>query len=320
MSPSRYQIPDLFGIVRTYPSRAPSLQFFTATAELGLARTPRPVRSIGVRSSYDSYSLIRSLPQNLQHQIDPDVEVHRSIEDAGIYILRYKHAHHTDIREVYYWHLPFKVYSRTTGQMIPVLEFQYRSWIPTDSHWSIELPLNPREVLEILSEINQLRTEQIRRMEDSTGARPVWNSMISLGVGAGRAGSGPDDWDDRLTGSPDEFVGALPLRRARPQNRLRTPTPPSQRTQPTIIERVVERVVVQVQPLPKPVGDVLLSNARKGADSCPITALPFAECESLCVTSCFHIFEAASMSRWRETHTTCPVCRSAIQNIVSETA
>lgn len=318
MAPSRNQIPDVFGIVRTYPSRAPSLQFFTA--ELGLTQTPRSIRSTGVRSPYDSYSLIRSFPQSLQHQIDPDVEVNRSIEDAGIYTLRYKHTRHTDIQEVYYWHLPFKVYSRTTGQLIPVLEFQYRSWIPTDNQWSIELPLNPREVLEILSEINRLRTEQIRRMEDSNGVRPVWNYRPPLGFGAGS--SGPDDWDDRVIGNPDEFVGAIPLVRARARNRLRTPTPPSQRTQPTIIERVVERVVVQVQsqPLPKPVGDVLLSNARKGADSCPITALPFAECESLCVTSCFHIFDSASLTRWRETHTTCPVCRSAIQNIVSETA
>jgi hypothetical protein len=76
---------------------------------------------------------------------------------------------------------------------------------------------------------------------------------------------------------------------------------------------------IRVQPLPKHVGEVLLSAARKGTDSCPIAALTFAECSSLAVSSCFHIFDKESLERWMTTSASCPVCRSKIENVVSET-
>lgn len=307
------QFPQLFGIVRTYPMRPPSLQFFRA--ELGHPRPPRSMRSL----HDDDFYIIRAAPPHVQVEIDSDVGLNRRSLDTGIYTLRYKHPRTNQIDEVYSWSLPFTVYFRGSRELIPILEFQYRSWIPVDANWSLEIPMTPREVMNILSEVNRLRTEEIRRMEDQEEVQTVWGGRGRTPVGFG-AGHGPDDWDDRVTGNPDEFVGAGGRRRTH----ARTPTPPSIRSAPTVIERVVERlverVVVQSQPLPKPVGDLLLSTARKGPDSCPITAVPFPECESLSVTSCFHVFDTRSLTRWRESHTTCPVCRSAIQNIVSETA
>jgi hypothetical protein len=77
-------------------------------------------------------------------------------------------------------------------------------------------------------------------------------------------------------------------------------------------------VRTRVQLLPKAVGDVLLANARKGAETCPIAAIPFAECSKICVTSCFHIFDAVSLTRWCENHSNCPICRSKIENVVFE--
>jgi hypothetical protein len=129
---------------------------------------------------------------------------------------------------------------------------------------------------------------------------------------------GYDDHDDRLSVST-EYIGAR-TRRYIPQHE-RPPTPPPQ---PEIrivqVEVPVERVVVQtrVAPLPKNVGEVLLSHARRGADSCPIAATPFSECTQLCVTSCFHVFDFESLTRWQSEHTSCPVCRCKIENVVSE--
>ena len=124
-------------------------------------------------------------------------------------------------------------------------------------------------------------------------------------------------------GSSDENPGRLSRylfhhmrREVRPVN-----TPPRIIERLVEVERPVERVVIQTKalPLPKDIGDILLANARKGQECCPIAATPFAECETLCVSSCFHIFEKASLSRWQEDHTTCPVCRCKIENVVYET-
>jgi SUMO ligase MMS21 Smc5/6 complex component len=62
----------------------------------------------------------------------------------------------------------------------------------------------------------------------------------------------------------------------------------------------------------------LLQQARSGSESCPIAAQPYSECSTLTVTSCFHIFDKASLERWTQTHDTCPVCRVYLTNRVNE--
>ncbi len=124
---------------------------------------------------------------------------------------------------------------------------------------------------------------------------------------------GPDDRDDRRYNRGD-LVGVT-----RYQNtRAATPPPPEIRI--VQVEVPVERVVIQTQikPLPKAVGDILIANARSSTDSCPIAATTFKECTKLSITSCFHVFDFESLSKWQETHSTCPVCRAKIENVVSE--
>lgn len=48
--------------------------------------------------------------------------------------------------------------------------------------------------------------------------------------------------------------------------------------------------------------------ARK--ESCPISMEAFTENTEVAMTSCFHLFEAASLATWFRTHSTCPMCKA----------
>lgn len=63
-------------------------------------------------------------------------------------------------------------------------------------------------------------------------------------------------------------------------------------------------------PLPAHVIEALLRDAKVGKESCPISMTSYSECESLTLTSCFHIFETKSIEEWFKTKTNCPVCRT----------
>ena len=230
----------------------------------------------------------------------------RIARDRNVYTLSYYHPESTELQEVYYWFLPYVLESRN-GFSIPLLEFQYRSWIPT-GYTPIPVRANLNEVYHTLSMIQQERLSQIRQIEDNNSVRTRAPRNLDIPFYE------PNHYRDY-----DIDPWAPSLRQRRP----RTPSPvpvPQIVESVRIVEVPVERVVVQrsVLPLPKAVGDLLLSHARKGADACPIAATPFADCEKLCATSCFHIFDAESLARWQETHTTCPVCRSKIENTVVE--
>ncbi len=225
-----------------------------------------------------------------------------------IYTLHTFHPETTEPLEVHYWYTPYALQGYN-GVVIPLLEFQYRSWIPT-RYIGVPIRANLNEIYTILSQLQQERLAEIRQMEDNGSIQtisprrhhiPMFNNSYYN-----------DDYDNY------DAMGA----RYQRSSRALTPPPPPPRMIESVrlVEVPVERVVVQhrILPLPKDVGNLLLSNARKGTDLCPIAATPFSECESICVSSCFHIFDAASLARWQESHTSCPVCRSKIENVVVE--
>lgn len=227
--------------------------------------------------------------------------------DRTIYLLHTFHPDTAEPLEVYYWFTPY-VLEGHRGTIIPLLEFQYRSWIPT-GYTPLPIRANLNEVYACLSQIQQERLDEIRRREDNDSIQTPPRNYYNIPMFEPRHYN--DDPHERW------------MQNSRRGSRVQTPPPPPPPVARIIevpVERVVERIIVQqrVLPLPKDVGNLLLSNARKGADSCPIAATPFSECESLCVSSCFHIFDAASLARWQESHTSCPVCRSKIENVVIE--
>lgn len=241
--------------------------------------------------------------------------------DPTIYTVRYKtDQYNREAAEVKFWSLPF--YYRIRNERIPLIEFQYRSWIP-DDYIQIPIRSNSNEVLHICERIEMERLFEIRREEDRN--RDIYRPPILWG--------GEDDWDDRASSQNyRDLIGAGAGTR---RSRYRTPsprrdsyypparipyTPPPPPPEPEVRIIPVERIVTQIrtQPIPKHIGEILLANARRGADSCPIAALTFSECDKICVSSCFHIFDKESLERWMTTSTSCPVCRSKIENVVSE--
>ena len=228
----------------------------------------------------------------------------------AVYSMRFRNPDTNAIMDVKYWYLPFTFHNPN----IPFLEFQYRSWIPRCLHYTpFTTDIGMNEIMRVIERIQEERLNTIRSMEDDgvpeRAPFPIHHDYHS--------GYGQDDHDDRHF-MHEDFVGV---------NRYRTrmpPPPPPPSIQPEVrivqVEVPVERIIVQniQKPLPKSVGDILLANARGGVDSCPIAAVLFKDCSKLSVTSCFHIFELESLSRWQENHTTCPVCRAKIENVVSE--
>jgi len=224
--------------------------------------------------------------------------------DETVYIFNYFHSQSGEPQEVYYWFTPFALESRN-GDLIPLLEFQYRSWIPT-GYQPVPVRANMNQLFDTLTQIQDERLAEIRNIEDT-------HSIVTLSP---RHTDFPSYENDITRWA--HLQGRYPP--VRHHSRPQTPPLPQIVETVRIVEVPVERLVVEhrMMPLPKAVGELLLSHARKGVDTCPITATPFAECAKLCVSSCFHIFDAESLARWQETHTSCPVCRSKIENIVLE--
>jgi len=306
--PPSYHFPEIFGVVRIQPYRQPCLQFCSASLR----------RNRLIHPSEPPCYLIQNLEDEETSYIEPRAHLSHQFLDQQIRILTYKHPTTHDVHEVSYWHLPIRIYNRQTNQLIPILEFHIRSWLPREYEpFPLQINVPESELKRILAEINQERLARIRMDEDARAER-----SHSFDI---RRFFGREDRDDRLTLPPDELIGAsvrTPPRRTR-RNSSSRPVPVI-REEPEIrvmeVRVPVERVVIQTRSstLPTPVGLVLLDHARKGAETCPIAATPFSECESLSVTSCFHVFDTESIRRWRESHTTCPVCRSEVVNVVSE--
>ena len=203
--------------------------------------------------------------------------------DRGLYKLRYLPSQGEEPQEVKFWFTPYALETQSHG-LIPLLEFQYRSWIPT-GFTPIPLRTNLNEMYATLDRIQEEMLAEIRRREDTDSVRPT------------------------------DIPFYHPLRRYdRPQ------TPPRIVETVRVVEVPVERVVVhqKILPLPKGVGDALIRDARASTESCPILQTPFSECRKLAVSSCFHIFDKESLATWQQAHTSCPVCRCKIENVVSE--
>lgn len=289
-------LPQIFGVVRTQSLRGPCVQLCTS-------------RYIQEGQVGHDYFIVRNAGTNDIRSIDLDIHlVTRNIE-RQIHRLRYKHPESGQIQEVYFWFLPFQM--NRGHQAIPLLDFQYRSWLPT-SYIPVPFQFDPQQAMRMIEVIQQEKLEEIRRLEDLEAEGHQYSSYLSRT----RRFEQDEDMDYERMNMFDPRASG---RRSRLLSEPRTPSPPRE-VRVVEVQVPVERVVIQtrVQALPKAVGDILLANARQGEETCPIAAIPLKECEKICVTSCFHIFDTQNLERWRENHTTCPVCRTKIENVVSE--
>ena len=302
--PAVQHFPSVFAVIRTQAIPRPCLQILQSqdhshSRNYERSRTPVFIRNFPGADRLQDSDLYRL---DL-YQVDPT-----------IFTLRYLVDGHRDVREVKFWTLPY--YIRYHNEHIPVLEFQYRSWLP-ENYQPVAISRDIQEVLHVHARIESERIQEIRAQEDS-GHRFSQYGEFTPSIRYSRHTAGPDDWDDRLYLSRNQLVGA--------RGRSRTPSPPrrmSAAPPPPVVQIVevpVERVIreVRTRPIPKTIGELILVGARNGSDSCPIAALSYKDCVKLSVSSCFHIFDKESLDRWMETSESCPVCRSRIENVISE--
>lgn len=250
-----------------------------------------------------------------------------------------------NVRYFKYWYLPF--YFPHNGRRIPVIEFQYKSWLPSPIHYGanrVIIPMNNRLLfLQTVRRINSERQETIRYDEEQGVTTPVRErSLVRTPPPVNRL----NRRDIQRESNTLHHILNLPIRdlnidiRRGPlfsNLRVEIPLPredmisledlqddEEQETPnlPLAFREHIEperAVPPRALSLPRHVGDLLLQQARTGTESCPISALRYSECTKLSVTSCFHVFESQSIQRWRTLgNNNCPVCRTSITNIVTE--
>jgi hypothetical protein len=165
---------------------------------------------------------------------------------------------HCPLIEENYWYLPYQI------ENIPIIDFQYLSWIPS-YYKPISIINNSEMIFNEFFEIRHLNLIQLQRSK--TPPRP-------------------QSYD---TYSPPPIP-------SRSQTILHNPPKPI---------RIKEGC-----PLPAHVIEALLRDAKVGKECCPISMTSYSECNSLTITSCFHIFETKSIEEWFKTKRNCPVCRT----------
>jgi len=86
-------------------------------------------------------------------------------------------------------------------------------------------------------------------------------------------------------------------------------TPPPAPPRPPPAAEPPKPIRIKESSLPTHVLEALIRDAKSGKESCPISMNTYKECEELSITSCFHIFDRASIDHWLKHNTTCPICR-----------
>jgi hypothetical protein len=165
---------------------------------------------------------------------------------------------HCPLIEENYWYLPYQI------ENIPIIDFQYLSWIPS-YYKPISIINNSEMIFNEFFEIRHLNLIPLPRSK--TPPRP-------------------QSYD---TYSPPPIP-------SRSQTILHNPPKPI---------RIKEGC-----PLPAHVIEALLRDAKVGKECCPISMTSYSECNSLTITSCFHIFETKSIEEWFKTKRNCPICRT----------
>lgn len=302
---------SIFAVVRTQSIRGPSFQFLRT-------RRARHLNDENI------YSLeVPPFPFELYH--GRYEETHEL--DRHIYNFRY-YSGLPGITEYKYWFLPFRI--RIDGYDIPIVDFQYKSWLPT--HYShVPVQGNIDRFMDVLENLHHQRCRQIEDEEPSEHQQRNINSHF-FDYHFRRTIDHPFDEDDNMIGAG----GGRRHRHNRRHNNTTTSTTsrshrndddddviaatPAAVREPERIVVTVNTVQVQVKtlPIPKPIALLILANARQSEDSCPIAAQPFKDCSKLSICPCFHVFDAESIETWKHTNDSCPVCRTKMDTIVSE--
>lgn len=107
---------------------------------------------------------------------------------------------------------------------------------------------------------------------------------------------------------PNKSLDGIPWRAPPSQPRPSAPLAPVT-PQPV---RPVSSVQAPTQYPPAFVASAILKDAISKGETCSISLNSFEECETITLTSCYHLFDTASLKSWMATKKECPLCKKHI--------
>lgn len=201
------------------------------------------------------------------------------------------------IRKYIYWYIP--MYLQVENNNIPVIDFQYKAWLLRPTH---RIPLTNTDG--ILRMLNAFESEYVSQYSSpSTGDlldQPIFNRFTEAPM---RSPTPPRSRSPHSEGTLSVYSVSPPGGEFLDFQDIPV-LATSQNTRPLSIPDIV--------------GSLLIQNARESNDSCPITATPYSELQSITATSCFHMFDTESIQKWLSDQTSCPVCRTPITNMITK--
>ena len=203
-----------------------------------------------------------------------------------------------DIRELTYYTVPMQL--RIFDETIPVLNFELKAWLPRpefripvenseDVYNAFHRSLQDYRVSRRQQSPSQQRSQVARQIDFRPPTPPLPGHQSPASVRS-------DNSDISIYASPEM--------------RFEFPTLPASPSSSPVASRPL--------PIPELVGHLLIENAIRGEDSCPITAVPYREIQRISATSCFHVFETEAIQTWLREHSQCPVCRNSINNMITK--
>lgn len=214
------------------------------------------------------------------------------------------------IRQIVFWFAPILLDTGVKDR-VPVIDFNFKAWLPRPTrrihapytnHITQTLDALQTRYSSISSSVSYIATDDEPLSE--VPVRPPTPPRQRSRSSTPPQTDSDDETQSIMTVYPsfnEPWVGS-------PRRLEFPPLPPS----PPASEARMPL------PIPEHVGTLLIADARKSNDSCPISAIPYSEITQLAVTSCFHIFDCQSLNHWRQEHSSCPVCRTTIANVVTK--
>lgn len=289
--------------------------------------------------NWGEYHMVENVGWVREDEVYPVIRQSDARIDANIYTLRLQRPGWPEVQSYKFWKLP--LYFMRNGAQIPVFDFQYTSWIP-NRYTPIPLAAEGRNELErFINDIKRLRCEQIALTQQPVVATPPRQQQQTVAPAAPpRRRRNSLDRMQQIEADHEFALNIQSLLDA--ANSVEEPAFPILLRPPTLeipppagqddfgdlpalipmgsvwqpVSNPDPQILRQPLLLPKHIGDLILADARTGSQDCPIAAIPFSQCPQLSVTSCFHVFDRRSLGIWMEEHTSCPVCRTQIANVV----
>jgi hypothetical protein len=81
-----------------------------------------------------------------------------------------------------------------------------------------------------------------------------------------------------------------------------------------MIDIIRKQEVTPRAAVPKFITELVRKEAIAKKESCPISMIPFEDCESTTLTSCYHLYETTGLNRWLENNVSCPMCKQMISS------